>query len=105
MGGDPVNYTDPDGRSKEKIIGQAITKIANIGFRGQNGWNNAVRQLASGGTHQKINGRILTESEATTLLKDAKATINRVDQAPPGSAQGTKSSHTYDHINYTTSNG
>jgi hypothetical protein len=76
--------------------------VGGRGWRGDSAWRANQRDLASGGTWERLRGGIPTAQEAAALIEEGGGTIVRIDPAHP---VGGVSTHTYPHINYTTTSG
>ena len=76
--------------------------IGGKGWRGDKLWKENVKTVEQGGDIEKINGTIVTQKEAETLIKEAGGTPLR---AEPAHKEGFNSRHRYPHINYTTATG
>lgn len=74
--------------------------IGGKGWRGDQGWRDAVKMVGKGGTIDNIGGQVPTQEEAETLIKESGGKVVRTEgpHDPPNP-------HTYDHINYTTESG
>jgi hypothetical protein len=70
------------------------------GWRGAKAWRDAVKRLTQGGTIKSICGKIPSKSEAIELIKDAGATIERIE-----GPHGPPNPHNFPHINFTTPSG
>lgn len=74
--------------------------VGGQGWRGDESWRHAVRQVDQGGTIESIAGVVPTLEEALDLIAEAAGTVKRIEDAhsPPNP-------HQYPHVNYATSGG
>ena len=70
-------------------------------WRGDKIWKENIELVKRGGTIERINGEIISQSEAESLTKEIKGTILRVEG---GHMKGTNP-HKFPHINYITQDG
>ena len=75
--------------------------IGGKGWRGDKIWKENIELVKRGGTIERINGEIISQSEAESLIKEIKGTILRVEG---GHMKGTNP-HKFPHINYITQDG
>ena len=75
--------------------------IGGKGWRGDKIWKENIELVKRGGTIERINGEIISQSEAESLTKEIKGTILRVEG---GHMKGTNP-HKFPHINYITQDG
>jgi len=76
--------------------------VGGKGWHGDSTWKGNVKTVKNGGTIESLNGGIPTEAEAKQLIDEAGGKVVRVQPAHP---EGGISTHTYNHINYTTASG
>jgi hypothetical protein len=94
-------------QQQQQMIQQAQGKpiMTQWGWQNSPAWRQAANTLDNAGQNTTIldlGGNVPTEEEATTMIEANGGTVVRVDPAHP---EGGVSTHTYPHINYTTSSG
>ena len=76
--------------------------VGGKGWRGDQNWKHNVKIVADGGDILELNGGIPTGEEARALISEAKGILGAYHNAH---ALGGISTHTYNHIHYTTATG
>ena len=76
--------------------------VGGKGWRGDKTWHENVKAVEAGGDILELNGGIPTGGEARALISQANGIIGPYH---PGHAVGGISTHTYNHIHYTTATG
>jgi RHS repeat-associated protein len=74
--------------------------IGGRGWRGDQNWRNAVRDVERGGTIEDLGGQVPSKQEALDLINEAKGTVDRIE-----GPHAAPNPHQYPHINYTTASG
>ena len=75
--------------------------IGGKGWKGDKVWRENIKLVENGGTIERVNGEIISQSDAETLIKESKGTILRVEA---GHMKGNNP-HKFPHINYITHDG
>ena len=95
------------GNTKENLNSVLFSKsnmergIGGKGWRGDRIWKENVKLVENGGTIERVNGEIISQSDAEILIKESKGTILRVED---GHMKGNNP-HKFLHINYITRDG
>jgi RHS repeat-associated protein len=94
-----------EGANATEIVGEAGSTAPEMtpwGWSGSAKWRAAMSELQSAGTHEDLQGIVPTQGQATEMIQQSGGTVDRVEGPH---ASGGISTHTYDHINYTTADG
>jgi len=75
--------------------------IGGKGWRGDKVWRENIELVKRGGTIERINGKIVSQDDAETLIKEIKGTRLRAER---GHSEGYNP-HKFPHINYVTQDG
>jgi RHS repeat-associated protein len=82
---------------------EAVTPFMTTwGWSGSPAYNDALRELEQGGTHEALNGKVPTRDEAIKMIEESGGSVRRIEGAH---GFGSESTHDYPHINYTTGRG
>ena len=75
--------------------------IGGKGWRGDRIWKENIELVRKGGTIERVNGEVISQSDAEMLIKESKGTILRVE----GGHMKGNNPHKFPHINYITHDG